>query len=142
MDKKLMNQNPKRNIITNIGNQLITFVSSRRKSLKTLKRLFPALSSEEIDNYYDFAVRVKQESEYYLNLDKIRKVWYCRSDTPNNETQRRLMRQLSYHHLTHILPISILSSRKMKSESKVLHLKAKRVLVQQLRRPTQLYTYI
>lgn len=140
--KKLMNQNPKRNIITNIGNQLITFVSSRRKSESTLKRLFPSLTPEEVSNYYNFAVRIKQESEYYLNLEKIRKIWYCRHDTPNNSCQRKLMRQLSYHHLNFILPVSILSSRKMKSDSKMLHLKAKRVLVQQLRCPNQRFTFI
>jgi hypothetical protein len=55
-----MNQNPKRNIITNIGNQLITFVSSKRKSEKILRKLFPSLTNQLIDSYYNFAARIKQ----------------------------------------------------------------------------------
>jgi hypothetical protein len=39
--KKLTPQNPKRNIITNIGNQLITFISSRRKSERVLQKMYP-----------------------------------------------------------------------------------------------------
>lgn len=54
-----MSQNPKRNIITNIGNQLITFVSSRRKSERVIKKIYPEWTPKEIMEYFTFASKVK-----------------------------------------------------------------------------------
>lgn len=137
-----MSQNPKRNIITNIGNQLITFISSRRKSEKVLRKIYPDWTAAEVAEYYGFAGRVKQDSEYYLNIDKIRKIWHNKSEGAVLAKRRRALRKLSFFHLNAILPGSILSSRKMRTDSKLLHLKARRVMMSQLRNPNHRYSFI
>jgi|JI6StandDraft_1071083.scaffolds.fasta_scaffold56584_1 hypothetical protein len=64
-----------RNAITNIGNQLLTFLSRRRKDDSLLNRLFPGLDESQTAEYYLFVKAIKRSMYCYVTLEKLENIW-------------------------------------------------------------------
>ncbi len=71
--KRLMR--PERKALSNIGNQILTFASSKKKSLAVLKSAFPDLSPSQINRFYDFAKEVKLTNYGYFSQQKLISLW-------------------------------------------------------------------
>ena len=61
-------QNPYRNTCTNLGNQVLGFVSARKKSCEVLLQLFPELDEAEIISYYQYARGIRRTINGYMNI--------------------------------------------------------------------------
>ena len=66
---------PYRNTCTNLGNQIVSFACVRKKSIRTLEKLVRGLSVEEVDEYYQYTVKLRKAFNGYLNIKKLRKLW-------------------------------------------------------------------
>jgi hypothetical protein len=127
-------QNPSRNIITNIGNQLLTYLSNPTKSRTQLKLTFPHFREEEFEEFYGYMRNVKKQTDYYLNAKKMNDFWYPEHPNAHQELNYQCVRLLSHQFLNDVLPTCILTSTKMKKETKWHHLRIRRELLGILKR--------
>jgi hypothetical protein len=127
-------QNPSRNIITNIGNQLITYLSNPTKSQEILKIARPRISDEECYGFYEYMRLIKKQTDYYLNAEKMLSFWYPEHSNEDCKMYHKILRTISLYFLTHILPTCILTSTKMKKETKWHHLRVRKQLIRILTR--------
>lgn len=74
--KKKLRMKPERNALTNIGNQILTFIYLRKKNQEFIKASFPDLSADELRVYYAFAKEIKQSMYGYINYDKLTLLWH------------------------------------------------------------------
>ena len=70
-----------RNVITNIGNQLLTFLRMRRKNQAVLFRIAPELTEKQLARYYLFAQKIKNSMHSYVSFDKLASIWHVDSET-------------------------------------------------------------
>lgn len=129
-------QNPSRNIITNIGNQLLTYISTPGKSEATLRQIRPQYERQDLDAFYLFTKKLKKDSDYYLNLHKMQALWYPVELELEFQDFQRAVRTLSSCFLSELLPPCIITSTKMKRETKYHHMKVRMQLINLLRRRT------
>jgi hypothetical protein len=61
--------------MTNIGGQILVFASVRKRSGRTLARLFPSLPENEVRLYYRFAATLKQSMFGYISFEKLTSLW-------------------------------------------------------------------
>lgn len=61
--------------MTNIGNQILTFLYIEKKSGPTLLRMFPDISNEDLSKYYHFTKKLKECTYGYFNKSKLEKLW-------------------------------------------------------------------
>lgn len=127
-------QNPSRNIITNIGNQLLTFLCTPSKSEIKLRELRPDYEQHQIDEFFMFCRRVKKETDYYLNMQKMQALWYPQNLEDEFEDFQKILRTLSSYFLVELLPPCIITSTKMKKETKYHHIRVRKQLISLLRR--------
>jgi hypothetical protein len=92
-----------------------------------LAQLLPGLTYCEIRGYYVFARRLRAEIHGYLNLGKLRKVWF--ETLPGDEVHHTVLRELSKYYLKNLSTGSILQSRKMPKANKPLYVKISRMLL-------------
>jgi hypothetical protein len=129
-------QNPSRNIVTNIGNQLITYLCSPGKSEARIRQLRPHYTRQDVDAFYTFTRKVKKETDYYLNMQKMQSFWYPEKSDSTPEDFQKLLRILSAYFMAELLPPCILTSTKMKRETKLHHMRVRKQLLSLLCRRT------
>lgn len=129
-------QNPSRNIVTNIGNQLITYLCSPGKSEARIRQIRPNYTRQDVDGFYAFTRKVKKETDYYLNMHKMQAFWYPENQSENYEDYQKLLRILSGYFMAELLPPCILTSTKMKKETKLHHMRVRKQLISLLCRRT------
>jgi hypothetical protein len=123
-------EKPERNALTNMSNQLLTFLYTRRRSGQVLLRLFPNINVEEIDDYYLFVGQLKQSLYGYISEEKMLGLWH-----PDHEEQPfnySVLRALSHYYLRERLIGAILTSKRMPKGSKTVHLKVRRKMLRLL----------
>jgi len=99
---------------------------SPKKSGRILSGILHDQRSRE--DFYEYTSRLRKETDYYLNMAKIKKLW-MRSDHP---VFNRVVRVLSQHYLRWSIPLSILTSKKMSPQSRMFHLKSRKELIYEL----------
>lgn len=129
--KKKYKQNESRNILTNIGNQLITFLCSPKKSGKILGQTLPKPTAQETQDFYEYTGRIRHQTDYYLNIHKIKNFW--RGSEHSDPKFDRWIRILSAYFLRWVVPLSILTSKKMSTNSRILHSRARKYLLSEIR---------
>ena len=65
-------QNCRRNVITNLGNQLLAFIGRKFKLSMLLLKVSSEISEPRINSLMTYIKRVKKEVKTYLNLDKMK----------------------------------------------------------------------
>ena len=69
-------QDPRRNIVTNIGNQLLTFVTNKARCLRALRLLPEGSANCDLAGFFAYSRRLRSRSGYYLNYAKMKSIWY------------------------------------------------------------------
>lgn len=126
--KKKPIQSPFRNTLTNLGNQIISFANSQSRSREALVKLFPTLSSYDIDEYYLYATKVRKFVTGYINLKKLQTVWRCDSSL-ENKLYHKIFLKLCRFYLENICIATLLTSRKLKKDVLRHHLLTRRKLI-------------
>ena len=124
----------KRNVITNIGNQLLTFLCMRRRSQMILSRIAPELKEEDqLAQYYSFTRMLKKSMHSYVSFGKLEDIW--RTDFEGNEEMifREVIRRLSSYYLREILPLAVMTSKKMNAQYRTQYLQLRRDLLTRLK---------
>lgn len=132
-------QNPRRNIVTNIGNQLLTFASNRAKCVKTLEAFGAPVDQKQMEGFCSYVRRVRSKIGYYLNNAKLKSIWYSKETAPSTRAHQKLFRSVSYCYLNNIFRLVVLNSEKMQEKSKQFHMKAIRKLTRDLRNAPKSY---
>lgn len=122
--KKKQKGKPERNALTNIGNQILTFIYLKKKNHEVIRRMFPGLTLEQLREYYLFAKDLKQRMYGYINFDKLTDLWHLRQG--KDELNFRILRGLSHYYIREGLISAILTSKKMPIKAKPIHLKVRR----------------
>lgn len=106
-------QNPYRNTCTNLGNQVLGFVSAEKKSCGLLLRLFPELDEVGITRYYEYARKIRRTINGYMNFEKMSRVWNA---TPKAQDLRlhSMFLQMSHYYMVELSLPSLLTSKKLK----------------------------
>lgn len=117
--------------MTNIGNQMITYLSSPRKSGRILSKAAQEISPVEKHNFYIYTKKLRQKTDYYLNLERIKDIW--RGSNRSDPKLDRWIRILSAYFLRWMIPLSILTSKKMSKNSRMLHSRARKLLLHEIR---------
>lgn len=87
---------------------------------------------EQIDAYYDYAIRIRKTLNGYMNLTKLETVWN-NHHSADKAMLHRIFLQLSYYYLTHMCVCVLLTSRKMNRNIIKEHLTTRRMLISVLR---------
>lgn len=69
-------QNCRRNVITNLGNQLLAFIGSKFKLSMLLLKVSEEVSESSVNSLMAYIKKVKKEVKTYLNLDKMKEYWF------------------------------------------------------------------
>lgn len=100
-------------MITNIGNQLLTFLRMRRKNQVVLSRIAPDLAEEQLIRYYSFAQKTKNSMHSYVSFDKLAGIWHDALGNEEGLFFQAIIRRLSHYYLREMLVLAILTSKKM-----------------------------
>ena len=117
-----------RNALTNIGNQLLSFLNMRRKSRLLLHRMFPEVDFEKIEQFYKLAKKIKRSMRGYISYRKLTDLWH---NPPGDEEaiHHEIIRRLCHYYLSQNLISAVLTSKKIKAKSRLLHFKIRRKLI-------------
>lgn len=89
-----------------------------------LARLFPDLSEARVRCYYFFAAKLKRETQSYFNLEKLTSIWFVpQAEDPLDDIILR--RLCTYSFKVQLIP-SILTSKRLTTATRALHLGALR----------------
>lgn len=119
--------------MTNLGSQLLTYIYLKKKNLSTIKAKFPRLTPEQINSYYEWARRIKQSMNGYINIEKLKEVWELSPQVEVEKLYLGIFRTLSLHYINELMVPAILTSKKIANNGKVLHLSARRKLLEAVR---------
>jgi hypothetical protein len=117
---------PERSALTNIGNQLLTYLYIQKKNHRVIRRLFPHITEEQLCSYYEFARKLKECMYGYFNQEKLKKLWHSEPPNGKDRFNYEIVRKLSYYYLEHLLVLAIMTSKKMPAGVKPLHLNIRR----------------
>lgn len=106
-------QNPRRNTVTNIGNQLLTFSSNKSKCLRALPALKEGYSAKEVDRFFEYIGNVRSSIGYYLNYPKMKKLWFPKSGGSSQKNSQKMFRIVSHFYLSNFSRLIVLNSTKM-----------------------------
>lgn len=131
---------PERSALTNIGNQLLTYLYIQKKNNRVIRRLFPDITDDELLSYYEFARKLKECMYGYFNQEKLKKLWHSEPSSEKDRLSYEIVRKLSFYYLEHLLVLAIMTSKKMPVSVKPLHLHIRRKMALFFRdRTTQCY---
>lgn len=80
-----MKQDPQRNIVTNIGNQLLTFTTNKARCFRALETLSTGSDKKDLSGFFAYSRRLRGRVGYYLNFSKMRTIWYPKEVSPAGE---------------------------------------------------------
>lgn len=95
-------------------------------------RMDPSLTKTEISRIYTFVKSVKNTIGTYVGKRNLRKLWYKDSKTPKSLKSYEIIRKMSRFYLENECIRSILASKKIKPELKLIHLQYRRMLLEML----------
>lgn len=126
--------------MTNIGNQLLTYLYIQKKNHRVIRKLFPSITEEELCHYYEFARKLKECMYGYFNQKKLKKLWHSQPANEKDRFNYEIVRKLSFYYLEHLLVLAIMTSKKMPASVKPLHLGIRRKMAMFFRdQTTQCY---
>lgn len=111
----------------------MTYIYLKKKNLSTIKAKFPRLTPEQINSYYEWARRIKQSMNGYINIEKLKEVWELSPQVEVEKLYLGIFRTLSLHYINELMVPAILTSKKIANNGKVLHLSARRKLLEAVR---------
>jgi hypothetical protein len=130
----------KKNTESNISNQAFSFISSKSKSSLFLKRIIRHSQMNEsglVDLFYEYMRFIKRQKPKYLNKKVLIQLCYddkgegllaslrlnkvFQNRLPLNEFCR-LSRMLLKYFLSHLCPLSIITSKKLSRDTSIEHL--------------------
>lgn len=88
---------PERSALTNITNQLLTFLYLKRKNGELMEKLCVGLSREQIQGYYTFAKELKQSMYGCVNEQRLTRMWL--DEHPEEELNYNILRRFSFYYL-------------------------------------------
>lgn len=65
-----------RNALTNISNQLLTYLYTKKRCNYDLERLFPAITPDDKEGYFMFMRGLKQSMYGYISEEKLLDMWH------------------------------------------------------------------
>lgn len=86
-----------RNIIPNISRKLINYLCSQRSS-NVIRLINPSISVAELENFYEFARKLKNSMSFYIGNKDLLRIWYG-VEEGSDIYNYYLMRVLSKHYL-------------------------------------------
>jgi hypothetical protein len=100
----------------------------RRKSRLLLHRMFPEVDFEKIEQFYKLAKKIKRSMRGYISYRKLTDLWH---NPPGDEEaiHHEIIRRLCHYYLSQNLISAVLTSKKIKASSRLLHFKIRRKLI-------------
>lgn len=131
-DGSVEKRKQERKALTNVGNQLLTFISVRRKDTSKILCLFPNFKESQLARYYCFAKSLKRSMYSYVTLKKLQSIWNAVPETEEEDLYYRIIRQLSRYYIREMLVLGVITSKRIASNARLLHLKIGRRLLLEL----------
>lgn len=125
-------QKGERNALTNIGNQLLTYLSTKMRCNYDIERLFPAITPEDKEAYFKTATGLKQFLSGYMSEKKLAALWHPQEE--QDQFNWVIIRALSHYFLREKLVCSVATSTRVPSHYKPTHYSMRRKLLKMLSR--------
>lgn len=123
-----------RNALTNIGNQLLTFLCTKMRCNYDIERLFPTITPDEKQAYFTAAKGLRQHLYGYISERKLIEMWH--PDEEPDHFHWVIIRALSHYFLREKLVCSVATSKRLPSEYKPYHFSVRRKLLRRLSQRT------
>lgn len=123
-----------RNITSNVGNQLMRFLTNRYYSERIIDRLIPGCSPEWKNCYFREIARLKSRFGNYYNDQKLLELWFKRRDQHLPDTFLQVRRIVSQQFLSSEMPRMVLTSKRISKKLRIEHIKKCRQVLRLLRK--------
>ncbi len=91
------------------------------------------MDNEEINQYYEWARKIKTSMNGYISMEKIKATWLRKSEDATENHYLKIFRVLCLFYIEHMMVPAILTSKKIGENGKCMHLSIRRKLLLAIR---------